>query len=127
MRSAHAQAFLTVRFVATGRRRYRDVDILVVCAKPAPMLVLFDPRDVDEKGYCRHVVQLERRVVLIVGAPAAGVIRAHLRRDVDLQAQRLPCGARSTEIEDSKACLLAHSAGGAAGAYSLRKPFTAVQ
>ena len=91
------------------------------------MLVFLDPRDVDEKRYGRYVVQLKRGMMLVVGSPAAVFIRTQLYRDIDVRAERSSGKARSFQIEDSMSVRRAHSAGGAAGAYFWRKPFTAVQ
>jgi hypothetical protein len=47
-----------VRFIAGSFGRDSYVYVVVLCTKPATMLVLLDPRDIDEKGNPGHVVEL---------------------------------------------------------------------
>jgi hypothetical protein len=52
------QCVTAVRFIAASFGRDSYVDVVIRCTKPAAMLVLLDPRDIDEKGNPGHVVEL---------------------------------------------------------------------
>ena len=58
LRRAHAERVATVGLVRIGLRRDRHVHVLIACPQTATMLVLLDPRDIDEKRNGRHVVEL---------------------------------------------------------------------
>jgi len=52
------QCVTAVRFIAVSFGRDGYIDVVVLCTKPATMLILLDARDIDEKRNPGYVVEL---------------------------------------------------------------------
>ncbi|MBW2381190.1 MAG: hypothetical protein JRG70_16870 [Deltaproteobacteria bacterium] len=55
---AHVECVAAVRFVAGAFGRDGHVYVVVASTEPAPVLVLLDPCDIDEKGNPGYIVEL---------------------------------------------------------------------
>jgi hypothetical protein len=74
--------------------------VVIVCAQPTPVLVLFDACDVDDERNPRHVVELQSGVFRIALSPFHAIVRLDLRRQVEIHRERTPGQTCCLQVRD---------------------------